>query len=115
QHRLLADGGGCLVLRNQPFLNSPSQARPAVILVAIWQGLGRKAMIYLASLQTLDQQLYEAAEIDGASAVQRFRHITVPILAPTTFFILVTSIIGNFQTFDLIYALTSAAPAHSTT
>lgn len=115
QNGLLNYVGGFLGIPNQPFLNSPSQALPAVILVTIWQGLGLKTMIYLASLQTIDQQLYEAAEIDGASAVQRFRHITVPILAPTTFFILVTSIIGNFQTFDLIYVLTSGGPANSTT
>lgn len=115
QNGLLNYIGSFFGIPNQPFLNSPSQALPAVILVTIWQGLGLKTMIYLASLQTIDQQLYEAAEIDGASAAQKFRHITVPILKPTTFFILVTSIIGNFQTFDLIYVLTEGGPANSTT
>lgn len=115
QNGLLNYLGGLIGIPNQPFLNSPGQALPAVILVTIWQGLGLKTMIYLASLQTIDQQLYEAADIDGASAVQKFFSITVPVLKPTTFFILVTSIVGNFQTFDLIYVLTEGGPANSTT
>jgi multiple sugar transport system permease protein len=106
---------GFFGLPNQAFLASPSQALPSVILVTIWQGIGLKMMIYLASLQGIDQQLYEAADIDGASAVQKFFRITIPMLKPVTFFILVTSIVGNFQTFDLIYNLTNGGPANSTT
>lgn len=106
---------GFLGLPSQPFLVSPDQALPSVIFVTIWQGIGLKMMIYLASLQGIDQQLYEAADIDGASAIQKFFRITIPMLKPVTFFILVTSIVGNFQTFDLIYILTSGGPANSTT
>ncbi|WP_420112254.1 carbohydrate ABC transporter permease [Pseudactinotalea sp.] len=115
QNGLLNYIGSFFGIPNQGFLNNPSLALPAVIVVTIWQGLGLKTMIYLASMQTIDAQLYEAAEIDGASAVQKFMSITVPILKPTTFFILVTSIVGNFQTFDLIYILTQGGPANATT
>ncbi len=83
--------------------------------MTIWQGIGLKMMIYLAALQGIDHQLYEAADIDGASTVQKFVRITMPMLKPVTFFILVTSIVGNFQTFDLIYNLTDGGPANATT
>ncbi|MFC0672683.1 carbohydrate ABC transporter permease [Brachybacterium hainanense] len=97
-----------------PFLTSPSLALGSVILVTIWQGIGLKMLIYLASLQGVDTQLYEAADIDGANFVQKFFRITVPMLKPATFFILVTSLIANFQTFDLIYILTEGGPANAT-
>lgn len=97
-----------------PFLTSPNLALASVILVTIWQGIGLKMLIYLASLQGVDEQLYEAASIDGANFVQKFRRITIPMLRPATFFILVTSLIANFQTFDLIYILTEGGPANAT-
>lgn len=112
---LLNRVGSFVGIPNQLFLISPDQALASVIVVTIWQGLGLKMMIYLASLQAIDQQLYEAADIDGASAVQKFFRITMPILKPTTFFIVVTSILGTFQTFDLIFILTQGGPANSTT
>lgn len=98
----------------QSYLTDVNLALPAVILVTIWQGIGLKMLIYLAALQGVNQDLYEAADLDGASASQKFRHITIPMLRPATFFILVTSIIGNFQTFDLIYVLTEGGPANAT-
>ncbi|GAA1485550.1 carbohydrate ABC transporter permease [Brachybacterium fresconis] len=104
-----------LGLPQQAWLTDASLALPAVIVVTIWQGIGLKMLIYLASLQGIPQELYEAAEIDGAGPVQKFFRITVPMLKPATFFVLVTSIIANFQTFDLIYNLTSGGPANSTT
>ena len=97
-----------------PFLTDPDLALGAVILVTIWQGIGLKMLIYLAALQGVDGQLYEAADIDGANFVQKFHRITVPMLRPATFFILITSLIANFQTFDLIYILTEGGPANST-
>lgn len=97
-----------------PYLTSPSLALPSVILVTIWQGIGLKMLIYLAALQGVNEELYEASDIDGANFVQKFFHITVPMLRPATFFILVTSLIGNFQTFDLIYILTEGGPANAT-
>lgn len=97
-----------------PYLTSPALALPSVILVTIWQGIGLKMLIYLAALQGVNEELYEAADIDGANFVQKFWRITVPMLRPATFFILVTSLIANFQTFDLIYILTEGGPANAT-
>ena len=99
----------------QPWLNNPTTALPAVLVVTIWQGIGLKMLIYLAALQGLSPELYEAADIDGAGPVRKFVSITVPMLRPATFFVLVTSIVANFQTFDLVYVLTLGGPANSTT
>jgi multiple sugar transport system permease protein len=98
-----------------PWLTSADTAIWAVLIVTIWQGIGLKMLIYLAALQGLPNEVYEAADIDGAGPVRRFVSITVPMLRPATFFVLVTSIIANFQTFDLIYVLTLGGPANSTT
>ena len=97
------------------WLTSTDTALWAVLFVTIWQGIGLKMLIYLASLQGISRELYEAADIDGASMIQKFRNVTVPMLKPATFFVLVTSIIANFQTFDLIYNLTAGGPANATT
>ncbi|MBK0331014.1 sugar ABC transporter permease [Brachybacterium sp. MASK1Z-5] len=105
---------GVVGIKPLPFLTNPDLALGSVILVTIWQGIGLKMLIYLAALQGVDEQLYEAADLDGANFVQKFFRITVPMLKPATFFILVTSLISNFQTFDLIYILTEGGPANST-
>ncbi len=67
-------------------------------------------VIYLAGLQGIPRYLYEAAEMDGANTFQKFRHITVPMLSPTTFFILITSIIDSFQVFEIVFTLTGGGP-----
>ncbi|MCG7310387.1 carbohydrate ABC transporter permease [Brachybacterium sp. ACRRE] len=105
---------GLVGIKPLPFLTNPDLALGSVILVTIWQGIGLKLLIYLAALQGVDEQMYEAADLDGANFVQKFFRITVPMLKPATFFILVTSLISNFQTFDLIYILTEGGPANST-
>lgn len=97
------------------WLVSTSWAMPSVILVGIWQGIGMKMLIYLAALQTLPRELYEAASVDGASRARQFFSITVPLLKPATFFVLITSMINAFQSFDQIYILTDGGPADSTT
>ena len=97
-----------------PWLSSTAWAMPAVILMAIWKRVGYDMVIYLAGLQAIPPQLYEAAEIDGAGRWHRFRHITLPLLTPTTFFILVISVIGSFQVFDLAFILTSGGPGNAT-
>jgi multiple sugar transport system permease protein len=97
-----------------PWLSSSSWAMPAVILMAIWKRVGYDMVIFLAGLQSIPVQLYEAAEIDGAGAWQRFRHVTLPLLTPTTFFVLVISLIGSFQVFDLAFVLTSGGPGNAT-
>ena len=106
---------GLFGFENSAWLTNPNTSLMSVLLVTIWQGIGLKMLIYLASMQGISRDLYEAAEIDGAGTIGRFWHITVPMLRPATFFVLVTSIIGNFQTFDLIFNLTAGGPANSTT
>jgi multiple sugar transport system permease protein len=86
-----------------------------VILVSIWKNLGFNMVIFLAGLQGIPETLYEAARVDGASAWQRFWKITLPMLRPTTLFVLVISVIGAFQVFDPVYVLTpGGGPLHST-
>ncbi|BCJ38641.1 bicyclomycin resistance protein [Actinocatenispora thailandica] len=97
------------------WLSSTTWAMPAVIVVGIWQGIGLKMLIYLAALQNLPADLYEAASVDGASKVRQFFTITLPLLRPATFFVFVTSVIGAFQSFDQIYILTDGGPANTTT
>ncbi|GAB3757101.1 carbohydrate ABC transporter permease [Microlunatus parietis] len=97
------------------WLSSTTFAMPAVIVVGIWQGIGLKMLIYLAALQGLPRELFEAASVDGASRFRQFFSITVPLLRPATFFVFVTSVIGAFQSFDQIYILTDGGPANTTT
>ncbi|WP_338693361.1 sugar ABC transporter permease [Streptomyces sp. Q6] len=106
---------GLFGIEGPAWLASTSWAMPSVILVGIWQGIGMKMLIYLAALQTLPKDLYEAASVDGASPVRQFFSITLPLLKPATFFVLITSLIGAFQSFDQIYILTDGGPAGSTT
>ncbi|MEU8221202.1 sugar ABC transporter permease [Kribbella sp. NPDC048915] len=104
-----------LGLSGPNWLSSTDWAMPAVIAVGIWQGIGLKMLIYLAALQSLPGELYEAASVDGASKVRQFFSLTVPLLKPATFFVFVTSVIGAFQSFDQVYILTDGGPANSTT
>jgi multiple sugar transport system permease protein len=101
-------------LKAVPWLSSTAWAMPAVILMAIWKSLGYNMVIFLAGLQSIPAHLHEAAAIDGANGVQRFRHITLPLLAPTTFFVLVISVISSFQVFDLAFVLTKGGPGDAT-
>lgn len=102
-------------LGSHSWLTATTTALGSVALVMIWQGIGLKMLIYLAALQALPHDVYEAASLDGAGALRKFLSITVPLLKPATFFVLVTSLIGTFQAFDLIYVLTSGGPANATT
>jgi len=83
---------------------------PAIAMVGIWWGLGYNMVIFLAGLQNIPQTLLEAAQIDGANKWQSFLHVTLPILSPTTFFVLILSIISSFQVFDQAYVMTSGGP-----
>lgn len=98
-----------------PWLSSTDWAMPAVIIMAVWKNLGYNMVIYLAGLQGIPPTLYEAAALDGAGWWSRFKDITVPLLGPTTFFILVISIINSFQVFDLTFILTQGGPGIATT
>lgn len=86
-----------------------------VIIVSVWKFMGYYMIIYLAALQDIPAQLYEAATIDGANGWQRFRNITVPMLTPASFFVFIMLTINSFKIFDLIYILTEGGPGTSTT
>lgn len=98
----------------QEWLLNPAQAMPALIVVSVWSFLGRDIVIFLAGLQNISQEYYEAAQIDGANNLQLFRHVTLPLLSPTTYFILVISMIGAFKVFALPLFLTGGGPLDRT-
>ncbi len=105
-----------LGVRGPAWLSSPAWAMPAVILVSVWKGIGLKMLIYLAALQSIPTELYEAADVDGATGVRKFFAITVPLLRPATFFVFVISLIESFQVFEQVYVLTpDGGPANATT
>lgn len=87
------------------WLYDPSIAIISVGIVGVWMSLGMKIIILLAGLQSIPREIYEASEIDGASPVQRFRHVTMPLLTPTLFFVTVVTVIGSLQMFDLLYVM----------
>ncbi|MFB7894464.1 carbohydrate ABC transporter permease [Microbacterium sp. NPDC056044] len=88
------------------WLQNAATVKPAIIIMAVWKGLGYSMLLYLAALQSVPRHLYEAAALDGAGAWGQFRHITVPLLNPVTFFLVVTSIIGGAQIFIEINIMT---------
>ena len=103
-----------IVPRGVNWLSSPTYALPAVIVMTVWKNAGYYMLFYLAGLQTISVELYEAARIEGASAWQRFRTITWPLLAPTSLFVLVIASINAFQSVDQIFVMTSGGPDNTT-
>jgi multiple sugar transport system permease protein len=93
---------------------SADWSMPAVIVVGTWREMGYYMLLFLAGLQTIPGQLYEAATVDGAGAWQRFRAVTLPGLRPTTFLVTVLLTIGSFKIFDLILVMTGGGPGQST-
>ncbi|MFI5896323.1 carbohydrate ABC transporter permease [Actinoplanes sp. NPDC051513] len=93
---------------------SADWSMPAVIIVGTWREAGYYMLLFLAGLQTIPTQLYEAAKVDGANAWQRLRAVTLPGLRPTTFFVVVMLTIGSFKVFDLILVMTNGGPGQST-
>ena len=104
-------------LINEPlmWLADKNLAMPAVVLMSVWSGVGFSMVIYLAGLQAIPQELYEAARVDGAGWWSQLRHITIPMLAPTTLFLMVMGIIGSFQVFTQIFIMTNGGPVNRTT
>ena len=96
------------------FLQSTSGAMPSIMGMAVWLGLGARMLLFLAGLQSIPNDFYEAADVDGAGRWNKFLHITIPLLAPTTFFVFITSVIGSFQVFGPVYVLTQGGPAGAT-
>lgn len=96
------------------FLGDPFWALPVLALMFVWTGLGPRMVIFLAGLQTIPQALIEAASLDGAGPWRRFRHVTLPLLLPTTLFVLVTTTIAAFQFFVPVYIITRGGPRRTT-
>ncbi|MGE5412000.1 MAG: carbohydrate ABC transporter permease [Clostridiales bacterium] len=96
------------------WLNDPTAAMFALIIMGVWKTLGVNMVLFSAGLQGIPESYYEAAQLDGAGWWAKFWHITIPMLSPTTFFIMIMSMIGSFQVFDIVYVLTSGGPLGST-
>jgi ABC-type sugar transport system permease subunit len=93
---------------------STGWAMPAVIIASVWRDMGYYMVLFLAGLQTIPTELYEAARVDGANAWQRFWNITLPGLRPTTFFVLIMCTVASFKVFDLIVVMTDGGPGRAT-
>ncbi len=89
-------------------------ALPALIFVSVWKLIGYNMIIFLSSLSGISQSMFEAAKIDGANAFQTFKSVTIPLLSPTIFFVVIITAISSFQVFDLIYLMTQGGPLDST-
>lgn len=96
------------------WLGDPDWAMPAIMLLAIWKNFGFNMIIFVAGLQNIPSRLYEAAALDGADGWQQFRHITLPLLAPTFLFVTVVTLIGYFQLFGEPYVMTQGGPSNAT-
>jgi multiple sugar transport system permease protein len=94
------------------WLSNPRLVKPSLVLMGIWGGLGYNMILFLAALQGVPRHLLEAASLDGASAWQRFWHVTLPAISPTTFFVAVTGVIGGLQNFDQVYVMTRGGPEY---
>jgi multiple sugar transport system permease protein len=93
----------------------PGWAMPSIIFASAWKDLGFTMVIFLAGLQAIPHEYYEAAALDGAGRWGRFRHVTLPLLSPASFFVVVISLINNIQVFDQVWVMTQGGPAGSTT
>ncbi len=96
------------------WLQDPHWAMPAIAIMSIWKNAGYNMMIFLAGLSNIPKDYYEAARLDGSSAWSRFLHITLPMLSPVTFFVLVVTTIGAFQVFEQTFVMTNGGPGVST-
>lgn len=115
KYGLLNHALGIVGIPGVDWLGDPHWAMPAIILMAIWKNFGYNMLIFLAGLQSIPDELYEAASLDGAGAWQRFRHVTLPGLKPTLLFVSVITMIGYFQLFAEPYVMTQGGPLRSTT
>jgi multiple sugar transport system permease protein len=106
---------GAVGIEPVDWLGDPFWAMPAIILLAVWKNFGYNMLIFIAGLQAIPQELYEAAYLDGAGAWRRFRHVTLPMLGPTLLFVVVITMIGFFQLFAEPYVMTGGGPLRSTT
>ncbi len=106
---------GAAGLEGVPWLSSATWAMPSLVITTLWIRTGFCMVIYLAALQSIPIELYQAAQVDGANGRKQFRHITWPLLGPTTFLLLILNVIYSLHVFDLIYVMTGGGPGSSTT
>jgi multiple sugar transport system permease protein len=114
QYGLLNWGLEALGIDGVDWLGNPRWAMPAIILLAVWKNFGYNMIIFVAGLQSIPDDLYEAAQIDGAGPTRRFLHVTLPSLGPTMLFVGVITMIGYFQLFAEPYVMTQGGPVKST-
>jgi len=96
------------------WIADPNYALYSIMMISVWISIGFNMVVYIAGLQSIPRDLYEAADIDGAGALTKFRRITFPMLSPTTFFLMITGIISTFKIFDVIAVMTQGGPIGST-
>ncbi len=101
-------------IKGPGWLSDPSLAMPSVAMVSVWHGLGFGVLVYLAGLRAIPEEVHEAARIDGATSWKAFRHVTWPLLAPTTMFLTIMGVIGGFQVFQSVYIMTGGGPLDRT-
>ncbi len=115
QYGLLNYALGIIGIDPINWLGDPTWAMPAIILLAVWKNFGYNMLIFIAGLQSIPEELYEAASIDGAGPIRKFWHVSLPMLAPTFFFVGVVTMIGYFQLFSEPYVMTQGGPLRATT
>jgi multiple sugar transport system permease protein len=96
---------GTFGISPQKWVSDPFWSMPSIVIMSVWQGLGTTVIIFLAGLQGIPQEFYDAASVDGAARWARFRHVTLPLLTPTIFFTGILAFIDSFQVFDQVYVL----------
>jgi multiple sugar transport system permease protein len=114
RHGMLNYALGGLGIRPIDWLGDPHWAMPAIIVFAVWKNFGYNMIIFLAGLQNIPEELYEAARIDGASTGRQFRHVTLPMLAPIVLLVSILTTAGYFQLFAEPYVMTQGGPLQST-
>ena len=115
QYGLIDYALGKVGIHGPDWLGDPRWALPAIILMSVWKNFGYNMLIFIAGLQSIPTELYEAAQLDGAGPLLRFRHVTLPMLGPTLLFVAVITMIGYFQLFAEPYVMTQGGPLRSTT
>ncbi|MEO8448348.1 MAG: sugar ABC transporter permease [Gemmatimonadota bacterium] len=115
QYGLIDSALGWFGIKPIDWLGDPRWAMPAMIVLTVWKNFGYNMIVFIAGLQAIPEDLYEAAELDGATGWNRFRHVTVPMLGPTFLFVGITAMVGAFQFFAEPYVMTQGGPLRSTT
>lgn len=115
RYGLLNAALGMLHLKPVRWLTDAHWAMPSLVVVSVWKNLGYDMLLFLAGLQAIPAQQLEAASIDGANALQRFRHVTLPLLAPSLVMVTMVATIRAFQTFDTVFLMTEGGPHRATT